>query len=420
MNLTESFRIAWQALLTHKLRSLLTMLGIIIGVGAVVGMLAIGNGLAAFFQQEFNRLGIGVFYVSPQVERSSDEEEVEPRLTAADAAALLEPGVAPAVNDVALEFTANNAVISAGGERYVYRVQGLTPNYFSITDQLLTVGRYYDAAEERGASRVVVIGKDVAETLFGSQPAAVGQRVTVNGVLFDVVGVLGTEPSQIGASFITPGETVYMPYSTATRRLFRNQLTPTINVDQLIVQAGDRTVVDAAIEQTRAVLRDRHRLQTFQPDDFSIDNPEQEARQANAAIAGLNAFLGIIAGISLLVGGIGIMNIMLVSVTQRTREIGLRKAVGAKRRDIMIQFLVEAVTLCLLGGALGVALGFTLSFAGTFVLENVFNASGAQAVVTLNSILLATIIASSIGLFFGLFPALRAARLDPITALRKE
>jgi putative ABC transport system permease protein len=192
-----------------------------------------------------------------------------------------------------------------------------------------------------------------------------------------------------------------------------------VNVGQITVRAQGPEQVDEAIRQVTNLLRERHRL-TYQNNDFTITNPEQAAQQFQAISIGFSAFLGVIGGISLLVGGIGIMNIMLVSVTQRTREIGLRKAVGARRGDIMWQFLIEAVVLCLLGGALGIGLGYLLSFAGNFVLAALFQDDTARASVSLFAILLATGVSIAIGVFFGLFPAMRAARLDPITALRNE
>lgn len=418
MNIIESFRIAWTALLTHKVRALLTMLGIIIGVGAVVGMLAIGNGLSNYIQREFNRLGIGVFYILPEVDNTTTDEDLAPRLTADDAEALLRPGAAPAIADVVVE-TSDTAIVSAGAERYYYQVKGITSNHFVIATHDLVAGRFYSEEEGRSRARVAVIGSEVAETLYGSIAAALNQRITLDGVGFDVVGVIATEPNQASSDFSTPKETVYVPYQTAKSRLFRNQLSTRVDVDQLTVQARDIEQIDAAIEQVTALLRERHRL-TYQPNDFTIDNPEEDAANAQATIIGLNAFLGTIAGISLLVGGIGIMNIMLVSVTQRTREIGLRKAVGARRRDILQQFLIEAVVLCFIGGALGVGLGYLLSFAGTFVLEEIFRAEGSRATVSLNSIILATTISTAIGVLFGFFPALRAARMHPIQALRAE
>ncbi len=418
MSIFEAFRVAWTSLMTHKGRALLTMLGIIIGVGAVVGMLAIGNGLSQWFSSEFTKLGVGVFYINPRVDSSSTDTQQAPQLTAEDAAAIMRPGAVPAANAVVVEFS-GNGVISAGGDRFSYPVKGVTPNFFTVTDNTLGAGRFYSTAEEESRARVVVLGKEVAETLFGDIHGAVGRRVTISGVGFSVIGVLTTEASVFTGGFNGPSQTVYLPYQTARARLFRNQMTTRVDVSQLTVQTRTPEQVKEAIQQTTELLRQRHRL-TYQPNDFSIINLEQQAAQAQTALVGLNAFLIVIAGISLLVGGIGIMNIMLVSVAQRTREIGLRKAVGARNRDILIQFLIEAVVLCLSGSAIGVAIGYLLSFAGTYVLQNVFRAANSQATVTLNSIILATAVSTAVGICFGFFPALRAARLRPIQALRTE
>lgn len=417
MYLWESLRIAWSALMTNKLRALLTMLGIIIGIGAVIGMLAIGSGYGAWVRSEFNKQGVGVIYITPRVDNPESSNKQQPQLTAADAEALLQPGAAPTLAAIVIEYKNDGAIVSAGRERYFYPIKGITPNHFVITDHTLGAGRYYNQDDETSRARVAVIGKNIATSLFGSLANALNQRIAINGVFFEVIGVLTTEPNVISND--NPAETVYIPYATARSRLFRNEVTTRVDVSQITAKARDNASIDPAIKQITDVLRQRHRL-TYQSNDFSITNPQQQAAEFESILVGFNAFLGSIAGISLLVGGIGIMNIMLVSVTQRTREIGLRKAVGARRRDILLQFLIEAIVLCLIGGAIGIGLGYTLSSAGTFVLVGIFRLEGAQAIITSGSILLATIVSGSIGMFFGFFPALRASRLNPIIALRHE
>ncbi len=421
MSLLEAFQVAWASMLSHKLRALLTMLGIIIGVGAVVGMLAIGEGYARYIDVQFNSLGVGTFYVNPQVDSKDDAETLKPRLTAADAEALLQPGRAPAVASVVIELTRSGAV-SAGGERYLFGIKGVTPAYFTIGDQKLGDGRWFTDAEERASARVAVIGSTVASTLFGSSEGAVGRRISVNGVQIEVVGVATTKQNNVAGAigrFGKPAEQVFLPYSTARDRLFRNEVDQRVDVSSMTIKLRDVNAMDEAIRQVTAVLREEHRL-TYQPNDFSVTNPTQLASQFRAVTVGFSAFLGTIGGISLLVGGIGIMNIMLVSVAQRTKEIGLRKAVGARSRDILMQFLIEALVLCLSGGVIGILLGYLLSFGGTFILYAISQDPTIRASVSLFSIVLATSISAGVGIFFGLFPALRAARLDPIKALRNE
>ena len=418
MNLLESIRVALIALRTNKLRSLLTMLGIIIGVGAVIGMLALGNGFRGYLDSQFDQLGIGAFYIFAGSDAKKVSDQPPPQLTAADAEALAQPGAVPMAEGVAAQL-GREAQVSAGKRPYSYTVNGVTPSYFVILPKDLGAGRLYDAGEERSGARVAVLGGEVAKKLFGDAQGAVGQRLTINGVGFEVVGVLDTKKGMINISG-DPAQTVFVPYSAARDRLFRNQILPgKIDVDFVLVKVHSADQIEPTIRRVTEILRERHRL-TYQNSDFTILNPQAFADQVGAIIGGFSAFLGIVGGIALLVGGIGIMNIMLVSVAERTREIGLRKAVGARRRDILLQFLVEAIVLCLFGGALGIGLGYLFSFGGTAVLTGLFEAEGARATVTSGAILLATAVASAIGIFFGFFPALRAARLDPIRALRFE
>ncbi len=417
MNFVESILIAFRALAANKMRALLTMLGIIIGVGAVIGMLAMGNGFQGFLNDQFAQLGAGNFYVAPFVDSNEIDAIISARLSYADAQAIAEPGRAPAVDAVAVEIS-GQVQAAAKGSRLDFNVRAVSPGFFYVTPQDLGAGRLFDTAADEDQARVAVIGWKVADELYGGTSLALGQRLNLNGSSFEVIGVLATEEGQISVG-ADPAEAIFVPYQTGIARLFRNRFDDRTDIDIMTVKARSINEIDNAIRQVTEVVREEHRL-TYQDNDFTIINPDQIAAQFNAVIGAFTAFLGLVAGISLIVGGIGIMNIMLVSVAERTREIGLRKAVGARQFDIMLQFLVEAVVLCLVGGVLGILLGFGLAQIGTLVLVGLFGAEGAAARVALGDVVFATAIATTIGIVFGFFPALTAARLNPIEALRTE
>src|SRR5215212_1579777 len=271
MNIFEAFRVDWTALTINKVRALLTMLGIIIGVGTVIGMLAIGNGYSSFVESEFGKLGVGRLTISPRIDPAASDENLTPHLTAADADALMQQGVAPLVETVVKQFD-GRAIVDAGKDRFDYQIVGATPNYFTVSTHELGPGRYYSDDEETNGARVAVIGRTVAQELFGSPENAVGQRISIDGVAFEVVGVLFTKPNQ--ATQQNPAELVYVPYQSARSRLFRNQLDPRVDVSQLTVKIRDRDQAEAALRQVTQVLRERHRL-TYQSNDFSIESSEQ-------------------------------------------------------------------------------------------------------------------------------------------------
>jgi putative ABC transport system permease protein len=415
MNILESIRLALGSLRTNKMRSILTMLGIIIGVGSIVALLAFGNGYGIFLDNELRKMGSGAFYLFPGSTSRRVDTQQAPQLTAEDAAAIREPGVVASVQSAAAVIN-GNALVSSGSERGNYGITAAEPAYLTITANDLGAGRFYTEDEEVGRARVAVLGKKVAERLYGSAEIAIGERVLINGVSFEVIGILSTKPGFAG----DPQKTVLMPYSSGRDWLFRNQFDRRVNVSQIVVQARSRDQVADAVRDVTQLLRDRHRL-TYQANDFTVLNLEQLMAQINAIVGGFNAFLGVVAGISLLVGGIGIMNIMLVSVTERTREIGLRKAVGAKRWDILQQFLIEAIVLCLVGGLLGVGLGYLMTPIGTLMLQGMMQGdTSARAIITPGAVGLATGMAALVGIVFGFFPALQAARMNPIDALRSE
>lgn len=433
MQLWESMLIALRALTINKLRTILTMLGIIIGVAAVIALVSIGNGVRQSMNERLGSLGTNLLTISaaqgmggpgggPPGPPGSEEDDsqadlkekaAEP-LTMKDVEALSDATQVAHVVAVAPTYGVNGAtLIRDQNQATGVSITGVSANYEQVRDLSLAQGRFITEDEVNQRARVAVIGAEVAEKLFTGSESPIGVDIRMNGLTFEVIGVL---PESGEGGFGNPDNTALVPLTTAQTRLdkagaFRGSL----KISNIYIEVDDQNNMDAAEAQVTAVLRERHRLGDEYKNDFRISNQAQLLEFSNTMATTLTAFLGSIAGVSLLVGGIGVMNIMLVSVTERTREIGIRKAVGAKRRDILMQFLVEAMVLSLIGGFMGIALGYSISQA-----LPMFVSALRSTVVTPESVLLATGFSAAIGLFFGVYPATRAARLRPIEALRYE
>ncbi|MCH7662459.1 MAG: ABC transporter permease [Chloroflexi bacterium] len=408
MNLGQSLLEAIKSLVSNKLRSGLTILGIVIGVGSVIAMLAIGTGAENSIVGSIQDIGTNLLFVFSG--GSEDVRNPKP-LTMGDVEAIKDPFQAPSVIGVA-PVLRGNVVVSFGGESTVTQIGGITPDYGSVRNFKVTEGEFINEAHILGRAAVVLVGVEVADALFGRRSGIEGETIRIEGQPFRVLGVLEEKG---GSGFGSQDDQVMIPMSTAQQRLLRRSTRD--RVDLILIQAISADAVPQASEEVAQILRARHRT-AIGADDFTILN-QQDFLETAATITGvLTIFLGGIAAISLLVGGIGIMNIMLVSVIERTREIGLRKAMGAKKRDIMIQFLAESSLLSLLGGIIGIMLGWTISsIVGAIAAAN---NTDIVPVVGLEAVLLATIFSASVGLFFGLYPANRAANLEPVEALRYE
>jgi putative ABC transport system permease protein len=408
MTLWQSFLEALQSLSSNKMRSALTILGIVIGVAAVIAMVSVGRGAQNTITDSIQGIGTNLLFVI----RGGAEDVRNPKqITLGDAEAIADPFQAPSVAAVA-PMLQGSGEISFGGESTTTSLMGVTPDYAYVRNYQVTEGEFINEEHMLGQASVVLLGPDVAETLFGRTEGLVGETVRIEGQPFRVIGVL---ESKGGSGFANVDDQAFVPFSTAQARLLRRSTRD--RVDMLIVSAVDAESVPAASEEIAQILRTRHRT-LIGADDFTILTQEDFLDVAGTITNVLTIFLGGIAAISLLVGGIGIMNIMLVSVTERTREIGLRKAVGAHKSDILIQFLTESSVLSLIGGLIGIALGWAIAM----VVGQIANANNApiNPTIGLDIVLIATIFSTAVGLFFGLYPANRAANLEPVEALRYE
>jgi putative ABC transport system permease protein len=414
MLLSENFKIALRALRANKLRSILTMLGIVIGVATVVALLSIGKGATASITNSIQSSGSNLLTVSPgrgQFGGPGGEgaSRQQSHLYYADYE-LLQKTLTENVTAIAPSYQ-SSYVVKSGDQSLQVGVTGVTPDYQTVRTYEVADGRFITDGDNKSQAMVAVLGSQTATDLFGSL-SPVGKKIAINGIKFDVIGVLVSKGS---TGFASADDAIFIPLDTGYDKLYGSSANyngkKTIN--NIIVSVKSPDLMSTVSAEVQFLLRRSHNLAATDQLDFNVLNQTDLLNTLSSVTQTLTIFLGAIAGISLLVGGIGIMNIMLVSVTERTREIGLRKAVGATRNQILLQFLIETVTLSLLGGIMGILLGVGIA--------KVFSITGLiTSVVTAGSILLAFIFALMIGLFFGLYPAFRAANLHPMEALRYE
>ncbi|MGA9519859.1 MAG: ABC transporter permease [Myxococcaceae bacterium] len=403
MPILEIFRTAIDAIIANKLRSLLTTLGIIIGIAAVIAMMALGEGAKKSIESQLNALGSNVLTIRPGQNMFGGIGRGQAQLTIDDAEALRAKPVH--IRNVAPEME-SRLQVELGAKNANLSIVGTWQSYFELNNHALALGRLYTDAEDRGRRRVAVLGALAGNQLGVTDTSSmVGETILVRGVPFEVVGVLKEKGGQ---GFWNPDENIYIPLGTAELRVMGGK-----NVRSIAIQAVSETAMGDAMAEVDRVLRREHRLRPGVESDFNIRDQAALLSTVQETAQTFSFLLAGVAAISLLVGGIGIMNIMLVSVTERTREIGLRKALGARRGDILRQFLIESLVLCVAGGALGIGLGM----GGTWVLQR---AAGWQMEISPMSVALAFGFAAGVGVFFGLWPARRAAMLSPIEALRYE
>ena len=408
INIPSTIKIALRALKVNKMRSALTMLGIIIGVAAVITMLAVGRGASQKISEQIASMGSNLLMVVPGTTTAGGLRMgpgTQPTLSLADAEAIKKE--CPAVSDVAPDLS-GTAQIVYGNQNWSTLVRGTTPGILTVRDWPLDSGRSFTEQDVKGAVKVCLLGQTVVENLFRDMDP-VGRVIRIKKLPFTVIGVItkkGQSPQGQDQDDI-----IYVPVTTAQKKLFGTAFPGMVRI--IMVKAMSPEALDPAEKQITALLRQRHRIGPKQEDDFTVRNLTQMMQTQEQAAKVMSLLLGAIASVSLLVGGIGIMNIMLVSVTERTREIGIRMAIGAKTWDIRLQFMIEALTLSLTGGVAGIILGL----AGSKILSVL---AGWSTIVSPLSIILAFGFSGLVGIFFGFYPAYKASLLNPIDALRYE
>jgi putative ABC transport system permease protein len=415
MNLFEALRIAFGGLLANRLRSSLTMLGILIGVAAVILLVAVGNGASVQINNQIQSLGANVIYVYPSNARGaggvSQGFGTSQTLTQADVDAInsrqQDPDVAAAI-----PIAQSGGQITYANQNYFAPTTGTTSAFPQVRDYQMAEGSFFTDDDVASQHRVAVIGQTVVSNLFGNTDP-VGQTIKINRQSFRVIGVFA---SKGGTGLGSQDNVVVAPITAVWAYLSGGRGKA---ISQIVASASSASTVTSAETEITAILLQRHQISDPSLADFQIQSQQDILNQANSIATALTLVLGAIAGISLVVGGIGIMNIMLVTVTERTREIGIRKAIGARWRDVLTQFLIEAMVLSGLGGALGIAVGAALALEAPNI-PAIASSSFPPPVVSVPSVLLAFGVSVGIGLFFGIYPANRAARLHPIEALRHE
>ncbi len=399
---------AWHAMSANRLRTFLTMLGMVIGVGAVVLMMAIGEGAQQSIKRSIDSMGSNLFVIlsgssSASGSRSGSGNSSALNINDANAVGDLEDiaAIAP--------ISTGNAQIIFSGNNWNTSIIGTSPTYFSIRGWNVDSGELFSEADIRSANRVALIGKTVAENLFGDDIDPIGKTIRIKKSPFMILGVLESK----GQSFDgrDQDDTIIVPITTAQRKLFGNQIPGSVRM--IMAQARSEKYMGVAEDAINDLIRQRHNIRENAESDFSVRNLTAMAKTASETAKTMSMLLGAIASISLLVGGIGIMNIMLVSVTERTREIGIRMAIGAREKDILLQFLLEACVISIVGCVIGIALGL----GGALLVKKMV---GAEILISMRSIVLAFSVAASVGVFFGYYPATKAAKLHPIEALRYQ
>ncbi|GAB6155613.1 ABC transporter permease [Desulfosporosinus burensis] len=405
MNFLESIRVSLRALRANKLRSALTMLGIIIGVAAVIAMVGIGNGATASITSQIQGMGSNLLTISPGQSNSGGVNGGAGSSTSLSITDVSKIEIGTAVKAVA-PISSTNAQVVLGSGNTSTSINGTTEGYEIIKNVSMARGRYITKEDVNSSARVAVLGPTVVENLMGDANASIiGKIIKINNVPFQVIGVTTATGS---TGFQSSDDMITAPITTVQARLIGRK-----NLRSILVSASSEDLMQTAQDEITAALRKAHKIQDGKDNDFRVQNQADMLATMQSVTQTLTMLLGGIAGISLLVGGIGIMNIMLVSVTERTREIGIRKAIGAKGMDILMQFLIEAVVLSILGGGIGIALGYGGSnLAGKALTLNTS--------ISLTSVLMAFGFSAAIGIIFGVFPARKAAAMDPIDALRYE